>query len=58
MPALIEPEHYDAWLDPDETLPPPLHLLRPADDDAIEFFAVSLLVNRTANDGPEIQRPA
>ncbi len=58
MPALIEPEDYDAWLDPDETRAPPLHLLRPADDDAIAFFAVSPLVNRTANDGPEIQKPA
>jgi putative SOS response-associated peptidase YedK len=58
MPALIDPEHYDAWLDPDETRAPPLHLLRPADDDAIEFFAVAPLVNRTANDDPEIQEPA
>ncbi|WP_298358364.1 SOS response-associated peptidase [Rhodoblastus sp.] len=58
MPALIEPGDYNAWLDPDETVPPPLHLLRPADDAAIEFFAISPLVNRTVHDGPEIQKPA
>jgi putative SOS response-associated peptidase YedK len=58
MPAVLEPKDYDAWLNPDETAPPPLRLLRPAADDAIEFFAVSLLVNRVANDRPEIQAPA
>lgn len=57
MPAVIEPEHYDAWLNPDETIPPPLNLLRPADEDAIEFFAISPLVGRVANDGPEVQQP-
>ena len=36
---------------------PPLHLLRPADEDAIEFFAISPLVNRASHDGPEIQAP-
>lgn len=58
MPALIEPEDFDEWLDPDETRPPPLKLLRPADDDAIEFFAVGQGVNRASNDRPEIQTPA
>ncbi len=58
MPALIEPENFDAWLEPDETIPPPLKLLRPADNDMIEFYAISPLVNRAGNDGPEVQRPA
>jgi putative SOS response-associated peptidase YedK len=57
MPALIAPEDYDAWLDPDETVPPPLELLRPAADDSIVFFAVAPLVNRVSNDRPEIQQP-
>ncbi len=58
MPALIEPENFDAWLDPDETRPPPLNLLKPAADDAIEFFAIGPGVNRAGNDRPEIQAPA
>jgi putative SOS response-associated peptidase YedK len=58
MPALIEPENFEAWLDPDETRPPPLNLLRPASEEAIEFFAISPAVNRASNDGPEIQAPA
>jgi putative SOS response-associated peptidase YedK len=55
MPAQIEREDFDAWLDPDETKSAPLNLLRPAPDDAIEFFSISQQVNRTGNDGPEIQ---
>jgi putative SOS response-associated peptidase YedK len=58
MPALIAPEDYDAWLDPDETQPAPLALLRPAPDDDINFFAVAPAVNHVRQDGPEIQRPA
>ncbi|WP_374545575.1 SOS response-associated peptidase [Rhodoblastus sp.] len=58
MPALIAPDHYDAWLDPDETHPPPLALLRPAPDETIAFFALTPLVNRADRDGPEIQQPA
>jgi putative SOS response-associated peptidase YedK len=58
MPAVLEPEACDAWLNPDETIPPPLSLLRPADEDAIEFYPIAPLVNRVANDGPEIQSPA
>ena len=57
MPAVIEPENYDAWLNPDETAPAPLQLLRPAELDAIEFFAVSSLIGRVANDGPDVQQP-
>jgi putative SOS response-associated peptidase YedK len=58
MPVVIEPEHFEQWLDPDETRPPPLGLLRPADDDAIAFFAIGPQVNRATNDEPDIQAPA
>ena len=57
MPAVIAPDDFDAWLDPDETRPPPLNLLRPAEDESIAFFAISPLVNRASNDRPEIQLP-
>lgn len=58
MPALIAPRDFDAWLQPDETVAPPLQLLRPAPEDEIEFFAISTAVNRAAIDTPEIQNPA
>jgi putative SOS response-associated peptidase YedK len=58
MPAMIESRDFDAWLDPDETRPPPLNLLRPAADDAVTFFAIGPAVNRASQDGPEIQTPA
>jgi putative SOS response-associated peptidase YedK len=58
MPALIQGRDFDAWLDPDETRPPPLNLLRPAADEAVEFFALGPAVNRASHDGPEIQAPA
>jgi putative SOS response-associated peptidase YedK len=55
---MIESRDFDAWLDPDETRPPPLNLLRPAADDAVAFFAIGPAVNRASQDGPEIQAPA
>jgi putative SOS response-associated peptidase YedK len=58
MPAIIAPENFAAWLNPDETVPPPLDLLRPAPDDLVEFFAISPLVNRAGNDTPDVQIPA
>jgi putative SOS response-associated peptidase YedK len=58
MPAIIDPEDFDAWLDPDEARPAPLDLLRPADEDAIAFYAIGTGVNRALNDAPEIQQPA
>lgn len=57
MPALIAPEDFDAWLDPDETRPAPLRLLRPAAEQEIGFFAVSTRVNKAAQDGPELLEP-
>ena len=58
MPAIIDAEDFEAWLNPDETVPPPLGLLRPAPDDAIEFFAIGPHVNRATNDVAEVQTPA
>ena len=58
MPAIVDPQDFDAWLDPDETRPAPLGLLRPAADDAIVFYAIGTGVNRAANDAPEVQSPA
>lgn len=58
MPAVLAPEDFDQWLDLDETRAvQALALLRPAANDAVQFFAVSLAVNRVANDGPELLAP-
>ena len=58
MPAQIDAENFDKWLNPDETIPPPLDLLRPAPDEAIAFFPIGVAVNRATDDRPEIQAPA
>ena len=59
LPAIIEPAAFDVWLNPDETrADAALALLEPAAETVLAFFAVGDLVNKVANDGPEVQRPA
>jgi putative SOS response-associated peptidase YedK len=58
MPAILAPQDFDEWLDPDETVAPPTRLLRPTADDEIEFFAITPKVNRASAEGPEVQLPA
>lgn len=59
MPVILEPENFDAWLDNFDTdLEDATPLMRPADDDVLEAFEIAPLVNKVANDGPEIQLPA
>jgi putative SOS response-associated peptidase YedK len=55
MPAILEPEAFDVWLNPDETVPPPLRLLRPAADDTIAFHAISTEINRASAEGAKLQ---
>ncbi|MCW2273229.1 SOS response-associated peptidase [Rhodoblastus acidophilus] len=55
MPVLLEPEDFDAWLNPDETVAPPLRLLRPAADDQIAFHAISPRINRASAEGADLQ---
>jgi len=54
MPAILPPETYDVWLDPDQqdsaTLQP---LLKPYPSDALAWRAVSTVVNNPRNDVPE-----
>ncbi|WP_051198142.1 SOS response-associated peptidase [Gordonia shandongensis] len=55
MPLIMPVEHWDRWLDPDR--PVDASLLAPPDGalvDAIEIREVAPLVNRVANDGPEL----
>jgi putative SOS response-associated peptidase YedK len=57
MPAILTPEDYAAWLDPEE---PPDHLkglLRPYDPSQMEAYPVTTYVNRPVNQGPKCIEP-
>ena len=59
MPVILRPEEYVVWLDADlrraESLTP---LLRPYPHEEMSAYAVSLLVNDPANDGPRCAEPS
>lgn len=53
MPVVLDPKHYDLWLDPGEQTPDKLDkLLKPFAATRMKAFAVSTAVNRPANDSP------
>lgn len=55
MPAIIQPEHYDIWLDPTITDVNTLQaLLAPYPERLMEAYPVSKLVNSPAHDGPQL----
>ena len=56
MPLMLDEQDWDRWLSPDETAPEDL-LTGRADISAIEVREVSRLVNRVANNGPELLEP-
>jgi putative SOS response-associated peptidase YedK len=54
MPVILQPEDYDLWLDPGMTdVTTAADSLRPFDSRLMKKYAVSTLVNRAENDGPE-----
>jgi putative SOS response-associated peptidase YedK len=58
MPMLVEPERFEAWLDPAVTGPDEARaLLMPAAEGRLESFRVSTAVNRVINNGPELVKP-
>ncbi len=58
LPAIIEVEDFNLWLDPDESRADAAAvLLKPADDDRLVFHAIGDLINKVANDGPAVQAP-
>jgi putative SOS response-associated peptidase YedK len=58
MPAVVAPEDYGTWLDPDTKGIERLRaMLRPADPEAWELRAVSRQVNSPKNDGPDLIEP-
>ena len=59
LPAMIDPDRFALWLDPDEAQATAAHdLLRPPPDDRLMWNAVDTLINKTSNDGAVVQRPA
>jgi putative SOS response-associated peptidase YedK len=56
MPAILPPEHFDAWLDcRGVAANAAVGLLAPAADDLLEIIEVSAKLNNPRNDGPEVQ---
>jgi putative SOS response-associated peptidase YedK len=58
MPVILDPQHYEEWLDPSET---DVNLisqyLKPFDARLMNCFPVGSRVNRPANDDPECSAP-
>ena len=58
MPAVIAPEHFDAWLDcRSGTSAEVAELLQPAPEDYLDILEVSRALNNPRNEGPQVQEP-
>lgn len=58
MPAIVDVKLFDSWLNcEDVAAEAAWRLLRPAENDVLEFFEIGPDVNKVANDGPWIQAP-
>jgi putative SOS response-associated peptidase YedK len=57
MPVIVPPEAFDFWLDPNVDAEMASSVIAPAPDAQLEFFPVSMAVNRTANDAPALIAP-
>jgi putative SOS response-associated peptidase YedK len=58
MPAVIDPPHFDEWLDPAAQDPDQLQrLLQTYPADCMEMHPVSTRVNSVANEGPQCHEP-
>ena len=54
MPVVLEPEHWNRWLDDTATPEDLLHLLAPAGEETLTAYPVSPKVNSPKNNRPEI----
>ncbi len=58
MPVILDPDDYDAWLDPARQAPEHLaEFLKPLANDRVGHFPVGQLVNSPANDTPQCLEP-
>ena len=59
MPVILHPRDYDKWLDPSSQTPDQLiPLLKPFPAEMMDAYPVTPLVNKPANDTPELVVPA
>jgi putative SOS response-associated peptidase YedK len=59
MPVIVPPDAFELWLDCTHVDARTAEaLIAPAPDDQLEFWPVSTLVNRTANDHPGLMQPS
>lgn len=58
MPVILTPDAYEMWLDTANVdSKTAMALIAPAQNELFEAFEISPLVNRVANDGPQVQEP-
>ena len=59
LPAILGKRDFALWLDGDEkSVDAAFRLLRPPENDVLEFFPIGPAVNKVDNDFPEVQQPA
>lgn len=54
MPAILQPEEFERWLNPQTRLEDAIEMLRPAPDGFLDSHTVSTRVNRPANNDPSL----
>jgi putative SOS response-associated peptidase YedK len=58
LPAVIEPQSFDVWLDPDDVgAEAAFNLLRPPANDVLSYFEIGPEVNKVDTDTPAVQKP-
>lgn len=58
MPVILQRRDWEEWLDRDDSRPPPVHLLRPYDADAMKAETCNSAVGNVRNNGPEMLNSA
>jgi putative SOS response-associated peptidase YedK len=57
MPVIINPDNYDAWLDPGTPLPDALAMLKPYEPELMRAYRVGKAVGSVKAEGPELIEP-
>lgn len=58
LPAILEPETFDMWLDPDESRAElAFGLLKPPGNEILDFYEIGPAINKVANDAADVQLP-
>lgn len=58
LPAVLEPEAFERWLELDERASGEAYdLLKTPDENVLDFFEIGPAINKAQNDGEEVQQP-